>query len=118
MYVKGEVKIFHTSVEPLSSGYRIFRNDSHIVDIHELHRELLEGCSFVVICNDVSAHSENTEKQYFICTDKLVAEDGYADTFMFSHFGRSQTGATNRKIMMSFSDLESEPVLKATYFSS
>lgn len=118
MFNTGKLRIFHTAVEPLSSGFRIFTKDDKIVDIDELHRALLNGSVFTVICNDVSAHSEYTEKQYFIVTDKLKAEDGYEDTFMFSHFGRSSASITNRKIMMSFSEIGEEPKLKATYFNS
>lgn len=117
MYTDSKVCIFNTNVEPLTSGSRVFKKDE-IVDINELHECLKDSSKYVVICNDVSAHSSATKKQYFILTDVLTAEDGYEDTYMFSHMGRSSVGVTERKIMMSFSEVNDNPTLKATYFAS
>lgn len=116
MYTKAETCIFYTEVEPLSDGTRIFKKDE-IVDINELHECLNDSSKFVVVCNNVSKHSSATEEQYFIVSDKLTAEDGYDDTYMFTHSGRSTVAVTNRKIMMSFK-WGDEPILKATYFAS
>lgn len=116
MYSKAETCIFYTNVEPLTEGTRIFKKDE-IVDINELHNCLNDSSKFVVVCNDVSAFSSATEKQYFIVSDKLTAEEGYDDTYMFTHNGRSSVAVTNRKIMMSFKGGDN-PVLKATYFAS
>lgn len=118
MYNKGEVKIYHTSVEPKNSGSRTFTKESGIVDIDELHKALLNPNNFVVIKNNVSNWSDATEIQTFINTDKLVAEDGFDDTFVFAHYGRSGASVTNRKIVMSFSKIGTEPKLKATYYST
>lgn len=117
MFINGNVCMYYTSVEPISSGSRIFRKEDNIVDINELHKSLLDTDNFVVLINDVSKYSEATEKQYFIVTDKLANEEGYEDTFVFSHFGRGN-GITNRKIVMSFSEISETPSLKATYYNS
>lgn len=112
-----ETCMINTNVEPLQSGSRIFRQNEKF-DINELHRVMNDNSKFVVICNDVSANSEKTKKQLYIMTDVLTAEEGYADTYMFAHYGRSESGATNRKLMLSFSEINDEPTLKATYFNS
>lgn len=116
MYSEAKVCVFNTAVEPENSGTKTFKQSSNIVDINELHKCLLDSSKFVVISNDVSAYSDATEKQNFIVTDKLVAEEGYADTFVFSHFGKSLNTATPRRIVMSFTSFDAdEPEIKATY---
>lgn len=116
MFTKLHVCMFYTSVEPLTSGTRTF-NDNKLFNIHELHKLLNDG-NFVVVNNDVSKWSDATKEQRFIFTDKLAPEEGFADTYVMSHYGRSGNGVTNRKIMLSFSALDSAPVCKATYFNS
>lgn len=118
MFTNGLVKMYHTQVEPLSTGERIFNNDDHIVDINELHKTLCVGVDLVIIANDVSLWSDATEIQYYVMTDRLSAEVGYEHTFVFSHYGRSGVGATNRKLMLSFSEVKDNPVMKASYFNS
>lgn len=124
MFNKAEVCVFYTTVEPITSGTRIWRKEDKIVDINELHKCLNDHSKFVVICNDVSEHSNATEKQYFIVTDKCKTEESvdgepkFVDSYILSHHGRSANGVIVRKIMMSFTDFIENPVLKCTYFSS
>lgn len=115
MYSSAEVVIFNTVAEPQNSGTRIIKQSDSVVDINELHRALLDSSKFVVVSNDVSKWSEATERQNFIITDKLVTEEGYVDTFVMSHFGKSLSATTNRRIVLSFSEFSDEPTIKATY---
>lgn len=117
MYSEAKVCIFNTNVEPLTSGSRIFKKDE-VVDIEELHSCLKDSSKYVVISNNVSAHSSATKVQNFILSDVLYPEAGYDDTYMFSHMGRSSVGLTERKIMLSFGTQNGEVVMKATYFAS
>lgn len=116
MYIDMKVCMFTTHVEPLSSGNKTFTQSEIDIDINEFHKCLNDDARFVVVCNDVSKFSDSVLKQYFIITDKLVAEEGFDDTFIMSHYGRGQN-ITNRKYKISILGGEN-PTLKATYYSS
>lgn len=117
MYSEAKVCIFNTNVEPISSGNRTFKQNE-VIDIVDLLECLKDSSKYVVISNDVSAHSEATKKQNFIVTDVLYPEEGFDATYMFTHTGRSASAVTLRRIMMSFGTQNGEPILKATYFVS
>lgn len=117
MYSEAKVCIFNTNVEPISSGSRTF-TQNEVIDIAELQECLKDSSKYVVISNDVSAHSQATKKQNFVVTDVLYPEEGFDETYMFTHTGRSATTVTMRRIMMSFGEANGEPILKATYFAS
>lgn len=118
MFTRNTICTFRTAVQPLSSGTRIIKQSDKLFDINELHKLLNDG-EFVVVANDVSKWSDATEEQYYIFTDKLKTEAGYADTYVMTHWGRSLSGATNRKYVLSFSDFDDEdPKCFAHYYSS
>jgi hypothetical protein len=126
MFNKGNVVIFNTTVEPKNSGTRIIKASDKLVNIDELRNALANDDKFVVIRNHVSKWSDVTECQNFINTDRLVPEVvtvgdetiEYEATYTFTHWGRSLSTATNRKIVMSFRGKGKDAELRATYYSS
>ena len=110
MLNKGNVVIFNTTVEPKTSGTRIIKATDNLVNIDELRKSLNDNSKVVIIRNNVSKWSDATELQNYINTDKLVPEVvtigddeiAYEETYTFTHWGRSLSSATNRKIVMSF----------------
>lgn len=130
MFNEGKLAIFNTMVEPKTSGTKIFRASDKIVNIDELRKALNDDTKLVVIRNNVSKWSDATETQTFVNTDKLTPEieetgEGeeieiiqYDCTYTFSHWGRSLSGTTHRKIIMSFKGEGKNAILKATYFNS
>lgn len=117
MFNYGIIRVYHTNVEPLSSGTRVFTDGDNIVDIEELHRQLANG-NIVMLVNDVSEHSSATKKQYYMVSDELTAEEGYSDTFAFTHYGRSLASVTNRKLVLSFAEKSNGWEMKASYFDN
>lgn len=118
MFNEGKLAIFNTEVEPLSTGDKVFTYADKIVNIDELRKALNSDNRLVVIRNHVGIWSSATECQTFINTDRLAPETDYEETYTFTHWGRSLSGATNRKIVMSFKGKGKNAVLKASYFSS
>ena len=126
MLNKGNVIIFNTTVEPKTSGTRIIKASDKLVNIDELRKALADDSKFVIIRNNVRKWSDATVHQNYINTDKLVPEEvtigeetiQYEETYTFTHWGRSLSTATNRKIVMSFRGKGKNAELRATYFSS
>lgn len=116
MKVNASLSIFYTQVEPLTSGSKIFL-DKEIIDINDFYEAICDCGEYVVICNNVDKYSDATKQQVFVLTDYLEPEDGYDITVTFTHFGRSLSAITNRKIVMSIKS-GNNAKLKATYFNS
>lgn len=112
MYSLKQIYFLEVEIEPKNSGTRVFIDNS-LFDINELHKILNEG-NLVAFVNNVSNWSDATDKQYFILTDKVKPAQGYKDAYSFSHYGRSNSGAVNRKIIMNFDDT----TMMAQYFGS
>lgn len=112
MFSLRHIYLLEVEIEPKTTGSRVFFNND-LFDINELHKALNDG-HLVAFVNNVRHWSDASEKQYFILTDKVTPAQGYKDAYVFTHWGRSNSGATNRKIIMNFDD----NTMMAQYFSN
>lgn len=116
MFNIGNVCIFNTMVQPMTDGTKTFTAEDKIIDIGEFRKCLSNLDNVVMIKNDVSKWSSGSKVQCYINTDVLYPEDGFEESYTFTHYGRSLAMITNRKMRLSFKGTGKDAVMKATYF--